>query len=122
MILSASDPSVVLVRTSEPLLRAEHALERTGIVPNVVFPTTIEEIDGRPSVFYGMDGSSSSTAWPTPASASRPSTASRCRHEAGQVRPFGRTRRRGQGDRHAHGIVTKGPVNRGGGWPMLGQI
>ena len=66
MILSAGDPSVVLVRTSEPLLRAELALERTGIVPNVVFPTAIEEIDGRPSVFYGMDGSSSSTAWPTP--------------------------------------------------------
>ena len=28
--------------------------ERSGIVPNVVFPTAVEEIDGRQFVFYGM--------------------------------------------------------------------
>lgn len=54
MILSADDPSVVLARTSEPLLSAELDEERHGIVPNVVFPTAIEEIDGRLFVFYGM--------------------------------------------------------------------
>jgi predicted GH43/DUF377 family glycosyl hydrolase len=54
MILSADDPSVVLARTSEPLLSAELAAERVGIVPNVVFPTAIEEIDGVLFVFYGM--------------------------------------------------------------------
>ena len=54
MILSAADPSVVLARTSAPLLSAELAEEQDGIVPNVVFPTAIEEIDGRRFVFYGM--------------------------------------------------------------------
>jgi hypothetical protein len=54
MILSADDPSVVLARTSEALLVAEHPAERVGIVPNVVFPTAIEEIDGALFVFYGM--------------------------------------------------------------------
>ena len=54
MILSADDPSVVLARTSEPLLSAEYAAEKVGIVPNVVFPTAIEEIDGQMFVFYGM--------------------------------------------------------------------
>lgn len=54
MILSAADPSVVLARTGEPLLTAEVDAERDGIVPNVVFPTAIEEIDGRRFVFYGM--------------------------------------------------------------------
>jgi predicted GH43/DUF377 family glycosyl hydrolase len=54
MILSADDPAVVLARTSEPLLSPHTELERTGIVPNVVFPTAIENIDGRLFVFYGM--------------------------------------------------------------------
>jgi len=54
MILSADDPSVVLARTTEPLLSAELDAETTGIVPNVVFPTAIDEVDGRHFVFYGM--------------------------------------------------------------------
>ena len=58
MILSADDPSTVIARTSEALLTAEHPAERVGIVPNVVFPTAIEEIDGRLFVFYGMADSS----------------------------------------------------------------
>ena len=45
---------MVLARTSEPLLTAELTEERHGIVPNVVFPTAIEEIDGAAFVFYGM--------------------------------------------------------------------
>ena len=39
---------------SEPLLSAETEDERSGIVPNVVFPTAIETVDGRDWVFYGM--------------------------------------------------------------------
>lgn len=54
MILDADDPSTVLSRTSEPLLAAETEDERSGIVPNVVFPTAIEEVDGQLFVFYGM--------------------------------------------------------------------
>jgi predicted GH43/DUF377 family glycosyl hydrolase len=54
MILSADDPSQVIARTEHPLLAPETDDERTGIVPNVVFPTAIETIDDRIFVFYGM--------------------------------------------------------------------
>ncbi|WEO78997.1 glycosidase [Cryobacterium sp. SO2] len=54
MILDADDPTIVLDRTTEPLLKAETADETSGIVPNVVFPTAIEEIEGQLYVFYGM--------------------------------------------------------------------
>lgn len=54
MILDADDPTRILHRTTEPLLSPETDDERSGIVPNVVFPTAIEEIDGRHFVFYGM--------------------------------------------------------------------
>jgi len=54
MILDGDDPTIVLARTREPLLAAETEEERSGTVPNVVFPTAIEEIDGQRFVFYGM--------------------------------------------------------------------
>jgi beta-1,2-mannobiose phosphorylase / 1,2-beta-oligomannan phosphorylase len=54
MLLDPADPSHVLGRTSTPLLAPESAEERDGTVPNVVFPTAIEEIDGQRFVFYGM--------------------------------------------------------------------
>ncbi|MHC2999505.1 glycoside hydrolase family 130 protein [Microbacterium sp. HJ5] len=54
LILDAEDPSRVVARTPEPLLAPETDDERSGIVPNVVFPTAIEEVDGRLFVFYGM--------------------------------------------------------------------
>jgi predicted GH43/DUF377 family glycosyl hydrolase len=54
MILDPEDPSTVLARSPEPLLAPETEEERSGIVPNVVFPTAIEEIDGVHYVFYGM--------------------------------------------------------------------
>lgn len=54
ILLDGDDPSRVIARTPEPLLQAETDEERQGIVPNVVFPTAIEEIDGRHFVFYGM--------------------------------------------------------------------
>jgi predicted GH43/DUF377 family glycosyl hydrolase len=54
MLLDAADPSIVIARTPEPLLAPETPEEIGGIVPNVVFPTAIEEIDGIHYVFYGM--------------------------------------------------------------------
>jgi predicted GH43/DUF377 family glycosyl hydrolase len=54
MILDADEPWRVVDRTAEPLLSAETEDERSGIVPNVVFPTAIESVDGRDWVFYGM--------------------------------------------------------------------
>lgn len=54
MILHAREPWNVVSRTSEPLLTADTADERDGTVPNVVFPTAIEEIQGNRFVFYGM--------------------------------------------------------------------
>lgn len=54
MILDAADPSRVLARTSEPLMTPETKAETSGTVPNVVFPTAIEEVDGVWCVFYGM--------------------------------------------------------------------
>ncbi len=58
MILDANDPTVILARTELPLLVPETDEERDGTVPNVVFPTAIEEIDGKLYVFYGMADSS----------------------------------------------------------------
>ena len=54
ILLDADDPSIVLARTAEPLLAPETEEERSGIVPNVVFPTAIEQIEGEHYVFYGM--------------------------------------------------------------------
>ena len=54
MILSHDDPSHVLYRTPTPLLEPSTHAETEGIVPNVVFPTAIEEIAGKLFVFYGM--------------------------------------------------------------------
>jgi predicted GH43/DUF377 family glycosyl hydrolase len=54
MLLDADDPSRVIARTDLPILAPETADERDGVVPNVVFPTAIETIDGVRYVFYGM--------------------------------------------------------------------
>jgi predicted GH43/DUF377 family glycosyl hydrolase len=54
MILDADEPWRVIARSETPLLAAETEDERSGIVPNVVFPTAIEEVDGAHFVFYGM--------------------------------------------------------------------
>ena len=54
LLLDPEDPSRVLARTPEPLLSPETPEETAGIVPNVVFPTAIEEIEGVSYVFYGM--------------------------------------------------------------------
>lgn len=54
MLLDPADVSRVLARTAEPLLTPETVDETAGTVPNVVFPTAIEEIEGTRFVFYGM--------------------------------------------------------------------
>jgi len=54
LLLDPDDPARVLARTPEPLLSPEAPEEVAGTVPNVVFPTAIEEIDGIRYVFYGM--------------------------------------------------------------------
>jgi beta-1,2-mannobiose phosphorylase / 1,2-beta-oligomannan phosphorylase len=54
LLLDPEDPGRVLARTSEPLLTPSAPEERSGTVPNVVFPTAIEEIEGATYVFYGM--------------------------------------------------------------------
>jgi predicted GH43/DUF377 family glycosyl hydrolase len=54
MLLDADRPWQVVARSSRPLLAPETAEERSGIVPNVVFPTAIEDVQGEKFVFYGM--------------------------------------------------------------------
>jgi beta-1,2-mannobiose phosphorylase / 1,2-beta-oligomannan phosphorylase len=55
MLLDRRDVWRVLDRTSEPLLEPDTAEERRGIVPNVVFPTAVDErADGTWDVYYGM--------------------------------------------------------------------
>ena len=54
LLLDPDDPARVLARTPEPLLSPETPEEVAGTVPNVVFPTAIEEIEGALYVFYGM--------------------------------------------------------------------
>jgi predicted GH43/DUF377 family glycosyl hydrolase len=54
MLLDPADPGRVLARTAEPILVPETGDERSGTVPNVVFPTAIEQVDGVHHVFYGM--------------------------------------------------------------------
>ncbi len=58
MLLDPDDPGTVLARTRSPLLEPMAAGELDGAIPNVVFPTAIEEIDGQRFVFYGMADSS----------------------------------------------------------------
>ncbi|GHJ18107.1 glycoside hydrolase family 130 protein [Micromonospora sp. AKA38] len=54
MLLDPADPARVLARTAEPILVPDTEDEKAGTVPNVVFPTAIEEVDGVRFVFYGM--------------------------------------------------------------------
>lgn len=54
MLLDPADPGRVLARTAEPILVPETEDEHHGAVPNVVFPTAIEQVDGVHFVFYGM--------------------------------------------------------------------
>jgi beta-1,2-mannobiose phosphorylase / 1,2-beta-oligomannan phosphorylase len=58
LILDATDVTRVVARSVDPLLQPELPEERTGIVPEVVFPTAIEAAReseaGAYDVYYGM--------------------------------------------------------------------
>jgi beta-1,2-mannobiose phosphorylase / 1,2-beta-oligomannan phosphorylase len=54
MMLDADNPSRVIARSDTSILAPHAADERNGVVPNVVFPTAIESIDGVRYVFYGL--------------------------------------------------------------------
>jgi beta-1,2-mannobiose phosphorylase / 1,2-beta-oligomannan phosphorylase len=58
LILDAADITHVVARSAEPLLEPQLPEERSGIVPEVVFPTAIEPARGRDpvgyDVYYGM--------------------------------------------------------------------
>jgi predicted GH43/DUF377 family glycosyl hydrolase len=55
IVLDPGEVWRVTARSREPLLEPETAGEREGIVPNVVFPTGIDEReDGTADVYYGM--------------------------------------------------------------------
>jgi beta-1,2-mannobiose phosphorylase / 1,2-beta-oligomannan phosphorylase len=58
MLLDPADPGRLIARTPRPWLEPLEAEERRGTMPNVVFPTAIEEVDGQRLVFYGMADSS----------------------------------------------------------------
>jgi predicted GH43/DUF377 family glycosyl hydrolase len=80
MVLDTHEIWRVLTRTREPLLEPETDEEREGIVPNVVFPTAVDErADGTADVYYGMADSRIGVARLTPRpaaarSAPRPET------------------------------------------------
>lgn len=70
MLLDRDDVWRVIDRTAEPLLEPETGEEVRGIVPNVVFPTALDErADGTADVYYGMADSRIGVARLTPATA-----------------------------------------------------
>lgn len=55
LVLDAEHPTEIIYRSPQPVLVPEENDEREGIVPNVVFPTAIDDRgDGRFDVYYGM--------------------------------------------------------------------
>lgn len=63
MVLDSERPTKVIYRSPEPVLQPEHHEEQHGIVPNVVFPTAIDQReDGWLDVYYGAADSSISVA------------------------------------------------------------
>lgn len=55
MILDTDDPRKVVYRSPMPILAPEIEEERSGVVPNVVFPTAVDpREDGTFDVYYGM--------------------------------------------------------------------
>ncbi len=53
LLLDANDPTRVLKRTPEPFMRPDADFERTGFVPNVVFPTGVVPDGDKLLVYYG---------------------------------------------------------------------
>ena len=55
LILDPADPSRVTHRSPAPLLSPQTSEERSGVVPNVVFPTAIDPVSPETAyVYYGM--------------------------------------------------------------------
>ena len=55
LVLDADDPRRVLYRSPAPILEPETGEETEGVVPNVVFPTGVDDRgEGRVDVYYGM--------------------------------------------------------------------
>lgn len=52
-LLSLTDPTKVIARSTDPILEPEEAYEKTGIVPNVVFPCGLVERKGILYIYYG---------------------------------------------------------------------
>jgi beta-1,2-mannobiose phosphorylase / 1,2-beta-oligomannan phosphorylase len=53
LLLDVHEPTKILGRTKEPILRPEESYEKTGDVGNVVFPTGACILDGKLFVYYG---------------------------------------------------------------------
>jgi predicted GH43/DUF377 family glycosyl hydrolase len=53
LLLDESNPAVVRGRTLEPVFEPWSEFERTGFVPDVVFPTGVVEVGDRLLVYYG---------------------------------------------------------------------
>lgn len=53
LLLDPSNPACVLKRTAEPFMVPEADFERTGFVPNVVFPTGVVQDGENLLVYYG---------------------------------------------------------------------
>jgi predicted GH43/DUF377 family glycosyl hydrolase len=55
MVLDHERPTRILYRSPQPVLEPEEQREQYGIVPNVVFPTAVDQREnGRLDVYYGM--------------------------------------------------------------------
>jgi predicted GH43/DUF377 family glycosyl hydrolase len=52
-LLDSADPTVVLARSSDPILEPEESYEKVGLVNNVVFPCGVVLRDGFLYVYYG---------------------------------------------------------------------
>jgi beta-1,2-mannobiose phosphorylase / 1,2-beta-oligomannan phosphorylase len=53
LLLDLTDPSKIIGRTKEPILKPETSYEKNGDVPNVVFPTGACILDHNLYVYYG---------------------------------------------------------------------
>ena len=53
LLLDLEDPSKVIGRSAEPVLRPEEDYEKNGLVPNVVFTCGAVDLDGHYFVYYG---------------------------------------------------------------------
>ena len=53
VLLDKDDPAIVLARGQEPIFSPQEQYEKSGIIPNVVFPCGVTEDDGVLYLYYG---------------------------------------------------------------------